>query len=63
MKARCVPTAGRQVESQRVKLDQVGRSAGVHVPQLVPKCKCAKSKGFRVSMCGSALLHGTRGQG
>lgn len=45
MKSWCVRRGGRQVESQRVKLEQVGKSAGMHVPQLVPNCKCVKSKG------------------
>lgn len=44
MKSRCVRRGGRQVESQRVKLQQVGKSAGMHVPQLLQNCKCAKSK-------------------
>lgn len=44
MKSRCVRRGGRQVESQRVKLQQVGKSAGMHVPQLVQNCKCVKSK-------------------
>lgn len=35
----------RQVESQRVKLEQVGESAGMHVPQLVLDCKSVKSVG------------------
>lgn len=41
----CVWRGGRQVESQRVKLEQVGKSAGMHVPQWVQNCKCVKSKG------------------
>lgn len=52
--------------SQRVKLEQVGKSAGMHVPQLVPNCKCVKSKGVGqicMSVCGCALLHGIRGSG
>lgn len=45
MKSRRVRRERRQVESQRVKLEQVGKSAGVHVPQLVLNCECVKSPG------------------
>lgn len=45
MKSRWVRRDGRQVESQRVKLEQVGKSAGMHVPQLALDFKCVKSKG------------------
>lgn len=60
MKSWCMRRGRRQVESQRVKPEQVGKSADTPVPQLVPNCKCVKSKRFRLSMCGCALLHGTR---
>lgn len=45
MKSRWVRRDRRQVESQRVKLEQVGKSAGMQAPQLVLNCKCVKSKG------------------
>lgn len=49
--------------SQRVKLEQVEKSAGMHVPQSGLDCKCVKSKvvgGCWRSVCGCTLLHSVR---
>jgi len=63
-RSRWVRRDRRQVGCQGVELEQVGQSAGMHVPQSVVYCKCVKLKGGRSvpteRVCGCALLHGRR---
>lgn len=49
--------------SQRVKLEQVGKSAGMVCATVGTELQVCKVKGvgqFCLSVCGSALLHGKR---